>query len=128
MQKISRFSCVLFYTLYLIRNFPGHSGQLGILRVIPDGFRGDLKMALLGFRILSGMVRNIPDDPEWIRIVPDLFRTVRTGSGIFRVIPDDQFRAETASFWRTYLRASLLPQEVPRPEQEHHPCCKAPNQ
>ena len=55
-------------------------------------------MALLGFQILFGMVRNIPDDPEWIRIIPDLFRMVRTGSGIFRVIPDGQFRAETAGF------------------------------
>ena len=92
---------------------PDWSGIFRMVRNNPDSVRTNSevtsKMALLGFRISSGMVRNFPDDPEWIRIIPDLFRTVRTGSGIFRVIPDDQFRAKTASFWSTYKKGASSP-------------------
>ena len=79
---------------------PDWSGIFRMVRNIPDSVRTNSevtsKMVLLGFQISSGIVRKIPDHPEWIRIIPDQFRMVRTGSGIFRVIPDDQFRAETA--------------------------------
>ena len=73
MQKLSRFSCVLFYFLYGIRI------SSGIFRVkserpefsgsIPDGFRGEPDLLSVSVSEYSGP---IPDDHENCITVRDL--------------------------------------------------------